>query len=55
MARREQKLRAQLALPQGLIERSGNDRVPQVSPPRRMRPGSRRTAPAAPSRRSARP
>jgi hypothetical protein len=38
MARRERVLRAKLKLPQGLIERTENDRVPPVS---LLRPGSR--------------
>jgi probable rRNA maturation factor len=41
MARRERLLRAKLKLPQGLIERAENDRLPPVSP---LRPGSRTRA-----------
>jgi probable rRNA maturation factor len=45
MARRERQLRAKLRLPQGLIERTGNDRVPQVP---RLGPGKRQISPTAP-------
>jgi probable rRNA maturation factor len=46
MGRRERQLRAKLKLPQGLIERTENVRVPQVS---NLRPGRPRSSPRPPS------
>jgi len=51
MARREQRLRAQLGLPQGLIERAEQNRVPQVSLLRPGRQGTRRRMASTSSRR----